>query len=62
MDIILVTSSYPLHPEDSEAAAGLFVRYFAIELTEPGHRVRVLTQSRPGPVSVPVCHFPIWAV
>lgn len=49
MDIILVTSSYPLHPDDSEAAAGLFVRDFAAELASQGHSVRILTQRRPGP-------------
>jgi glycosyltransferase involved in cell wall biosynthesis len=50
VDVILVTSSYPLGPDDAAAAAGLFVRDFALEAARQGHRVRVLTQAREGEV------------
>jgi len=46
--VVIVTSSYPMHPDDSAAAAGLFVRGFALEMARQGHGVRVLTQRRPG--------------
>ena len=48
MNLIVATSSYPLHPDDSVAAAGLFVRDLASELARQGHTVRVVTQDRPG--------------
>ncbi len=48
MKIIIATSSYPLHPDDSAAAAGLFVRDFALQLADHGHAIRVITQDRPG--------------
>ncbi len=50
MKVIIITSSYPLHPDDSAAAAGLFVRDFALEAARQGHGVRVLTQQRSGRV------------
>ncbi len=48
MHLLLLTSSYPLYPDDASAAAGLFVRDFALELARGGHRVTVLTHERPG--------------
>jgi glycosyltransferase involved in cell wall biosynthesis len=48
VNIIIVSSSYPLHPDDSAAAAGLFVRDLALEIAHQGHAVRVLTQDRAG--------------
>ena len=48
MDVILATSSYPLHADDAAAAAGVFVRDFAEVLVEQGNGVRVLTQARAG--------------
>lgn len=41
MNIQIITSSYPASPSDSTAAAGLFVRDFALELVRLGHRVIV---------------------
>jgi len=46
MNIAVLTSSFPEHPEDSAAAAGLFVRDFCVELARAGHRVQVLTQAK----------------
>lgn len=48
MNICIVTSSYPLNPDDAQAAAGFFVRDFALELARAGHRIYVLTQYREG--------------
>ncbi|MBW1810546.1 MAG: glycosyltransferase [Deltaproteobacteria bacterium] len=50
MKIIIATSSYPLHPDDSAAAAGLFVRDLALQLNGQGHAIRVITQDRPGSI------------
>jgi glycosyltransferase involved in cell wall biosynthesis len=62
VNVIIVTSSYPLHPDDSAAAAGLFVRDFALLAAGRGHRVRVVTQDRAGEnqtdPSVEVIRFP----
>lgn len=49
MNICIITSSYPLRPGDPEAAAGVFVRDFALQLARWGHEVHVVTQARPGP-------------
>ncbi|MDF1561777.1 MAG: glycosyltransferase [Deltaproteobacteria bacterium] len=47
--LCIITSSYPLNPEDSRAAAGLFVQDFALAVHELGHEVTVLTpDKRPG--------------
>ena len=46
--ICIVTSSYPLHPGDGQAAAGLFVRDLALEMRRGGAEVTILTQKRPG--------------
>ena len=48
VNVVLVTSSYPLNPDDAEAAAGLFVRDLALAVAHQGHAVRVLTQARAG--------------
>ncbi len=48
MRICLITSVYPLHAGDGEAAAGLFAKDLALELRRQGVDVTVLTQSRPG--------------
>jgi glycosyltransferase involved in cell wall biosynthesis len=50
VEVVLATSSYPLRPDDSAAAAGLFVCDFAAEMARQGHSVRVLTQAREGPI------------
>lgn len=41
MNIHIITSSYPAYPDDPTGTAGLFVRQFALELAERGHRVIV---------------------
>lgn len=41
MNIHVITSSYPAHPDDPTGTAGLFVRQFALELANRGHRVVV---------------------
>lgn len=46
MKIAVLTSSFPEHPEDSAAAAGLFVRDFCVALAQLGHEVHVLTQAK----------------
>lgn len=46
MHIAVLTSSFPEHPGDSAAAAGLFVRDYCVELARAGHRVTVLTQQK----------------
>jgi glycosyltransferase involved in cell wall biosynthesis len=48
--ICLITSVYPLHPGDGEAAAGLFARDLALEMRRAGVDVTILTQRRPGTV------------
>ena len=48
MKICIITSSYPLNPNDGQAAAGFFVRDFALALSGAGHNVYILTQSREG--------------
>lgn len=50
MNLCLVTSSYPLNPRDAQAAAGFFVRDFAIELYKAGHNIYILTQQKEGEV------------
>ncbi|GIW40570.1 MAG: hypothetical protein KatS3mg076_1147 [Candidatus Binatia bacterium] len=50
MRLVVATSSYPLHPDDAFAAAGLFVRDFALELHHLGHEVLVFTHRRRGHV------------
>ncbi len=45
MKICIFTSSYPVGPGDGRAAAGLFVRDFALSLARKGVRVFVFTQS-----------------
>lgn len=46
--ICIVTSSYPLHPDDGEAAAGHFIRDLALAMSRAGVMITVLTQARPG--------------
>ena len=46
MNIAVVTSSFPLDPDDPAAAAGLFVRDFAVALANHGHDIHVLTQDK----------------
>jgi len=46
MKLVLITSSYPAHAEDSAAAAGLFVRDCAELLASLGHEVHVITQDK----------------
>ena len=53
MNIVLLTSSYALHAEDSAAAAGLFVRDFSELLAKQGHQVRVVTQGKNSPLETP---------
>lgn len=63
MRIWIITSSFPLHPRDARAAAGLFVKDFAIALAETGHETTVITPDKqPGekcaPSGVHVHWFP----
>lgn len=60
MNIHIITSSYPQSAEDPSGTAGLFVRQFALELAELGHKVVVQPAARknkyhadPGIVIVP---------
>lgn len=46
MKIAILTSSFPLDPDDPSAAAGLFVRDFAIALAKLDTQVHVLTQDK----------------
>ncbi len=48
MRLCIITSSYPMHPDDGEAAAGVFVREIALALSRKGVDVTVMTQDRPG--------------
>ncbi len=50
MNLCLIASSYPLNPQDAQAAAGFFIRDFAIELYKAGHNIYILTQQKEGPV------------
>jgi len=47
MKICVATTSFPAHPQDGRAAAGFFVRDFALALAEAGCDVHVLTQESP---------------
>jgi glycosyltransferase involved in cell wall biosynthesis len=63
MNICIITSSFPLNPNDARAAAGLFVKDFALAVAERGHRVTVMTpDKRPGqkqePAGLSVRWFP----
>ena len=62
MRVAVLSSSYPLSPQDGYAAAGLFVRDLCLELVRQGHEVFVLTQARHGePIPDPnirVIRFP----
>jgi glycosyltransferase involved in cell wall biosynthesis len=63
LKIWIITSSFPLNPRDSSAAAGLFVRDFALALSELGHRVTVVTPDKERgekeePPGLSVCWFP----
>ena len=44
----VITSSFPSHPSDAAAAAGLFVRDFCLALAELDCEVVVVTQDKPG--------------
>lgn len=46
MNIHIITSSYPAHSDDPTGTAGLFVRQFAIELANSGHKVVVQPAAR----------------
>ncbi|MEM8678936.1 MAG: glycosyltransferase [Planctomycetota bacterium] len=46
MRIAIVTSSFPLRAYDPAAAAGVFVRDFAVHVAQLGHEVHVLTQDK----------------
>ena len=48
MHVCIITSSFPLDPGDGRAAAGLFVRDFAVALAELGEQVTVLTPDKRG--------------
>ena len=50
MRIGLVTSSYPISPDDT-TNAGVFARELALELASHGHEVHVITPRKPEPVS-----------
>ena len=46
MKIAILTSSFPLDPDDPAAAAGLFVRDFAVALAQQHCEVHVVTQDK----------------
>jgi hypothetical protein len=46
MKIWIITSSFPLNPQDARAAAGLFVKDFAVALAESGHEIAVITPDK----------------
>ena len=46
MRIWIITSSFPLNPQDARAAAGLFVKDFAVALAEAGHEITVVTPDK----------------
>lgn len=46
MRIQIITSSYPIKPDDPSGAAGLFVRDFALQLVSDGHYVVVQPVAR----------------
>ena len=46
MKIAIVTSSFPLREDDPAAAAGMFVRDFAVAVAKIGHSVHVITQDK----------------
>jgi glycosyltransferase involved in cell wall biosynthesis len=48
MKIWIITSSFPLNPQDARAAAGLFVKDFAMALAEAGHDITVITPDKLG--------------
>ena len=47
MKICVATTSFPAHPQDGRAAAGFFVRDFALALAQAGCSVHVLAQENP---------------
>ena len=62
MKICVATSSFPAHPQDGRAAAGFFVRDFALALAEAGCNVHVLSQESPSgkcvePTEISVTRF-----
>lgn len=48
MKIWIITSSFPLNAADARAAAGLFVKDFAIVMAELGHEITVITPDKLG--------------
>ena len=66
MKICVATSTFPVHPQDGHAAAGFFVRDFALALADAGCSVHVLTQRTRAeqvvePPGLSVTRFP-WRV
>ena len=49
MNVQIITSSYPVTPDDPAGTAGLFVREFALELLRQGHSVVInpVTRAKP---------------
>ena len=47
MNIGIITSSFPLNPKDT-VNAGVFIRDIAIELSQRGHKVHVITPRKSG--------------
>lgn len=46
MRIWIITSSFPLNPADARAAAGLFVKDFAVAVAEADHEITVITPDK----------------
>jgi hypothetical protein len=46
LNIGIITSSFPANSRDARAAAGLFVKDFALTLCQTGHRVRVIAPDK----------------
>lgn len=63
MHLCIITSSFPAHPDDASAAAGLFIRDFACEMHDQGHTITVVTQAKStnsnrDPSDIDVIHYP----
>jgi len=63
MRICVATSTFPAHPQDGQAAAGFFVRDFALALVDAGCSVHVLTErghfaKAVDPPGISVTRFP----
>jgi glycosyltransferase involved in cell wall biosynthesis len=59
MRLCIITSSFPLNPTDARAAAGLFVKDFALAVRDLGHRVVVVTPDKTPGEKVEIPGLPV---